>query len=190
MLGKLRERIRDHTRDELCADLLALDIQAQMSERGRPEEEISQWRGRSLGIIDIQGGQIRWVDVKKQQSSEDDTSWYIEYGVPDSRITTGFHKVKIETIRVKTIPLIGKVVNLHWKGKDIDLGLIDRLSDDGSLNKLIMYKHDLEIAANPEHSCWIVTVGAKPRAFLSKDLWDCIQSIARHLLATPVPLSE
>ena len=55
------ERYRDHTRDELCIALQGLGINAQMSERGRPEEEItSRWFEslmlgvKYLGIIEVQ----------------------------------------------------------------------------------------------------------------------------------------
>ena len=98
LVRKLKERLRDHGRDELCADLRALGIQAQISERGRPEEKITHGRGKSFGIIDIQDVLIRWVDVKKQADGENPGPpyYHIEYGVPGSRITSGFHKVKLE----------------------------------------------------------------------------------------------
>ena len=119
MSAKIRERLRDHGRDELCTHLRALGINVQMSERGRPEEKITHWLGKSLGIIDIQDALIRWVDVKRIKGADPSdetggtiTTWYIEYGVPDSRITAGFHKVTIRTKRVKGVPLAGKVVDL------------------------------------------------------------------------------
>ena len=59
----LREKFRSHTRDEMCAALQAIGVQAQMLERGRPEEKITRRRRKSLGIIDIQDELIRWVDV-------------------------------------------------------------------------------------------------------------------------------
>ena len=131
-------------RDDLCADLRALGIQAQMSERGRPEEKITRGRGKSLGIIDIQDAPIRWVDVKKgvtrDWENRRDTYWTIEYGVPDSRFTAGFHKVKIRTVRLKTIPLFGEVVDFMWEGKDFGLGLIKRLNLDVLLNKLLVQR--------------------------------------------------
>ena len=180
MFDKIRERVRDHSRDELCTHLCALGIKAQMSERGRPEEKITRWRGKSLGIIDIQDALIRWVDVKiiKGADPGDEsggiiTTWYIEYGVPDSRITAGFHKVKI------------KVVDFKWEGKDFGLGLIDRLSDDVSLNKPILGTIEFEIGAYPEHSCWILL--QHDLLAPSVELWDCYQTIARHLLAISIP---
>ena len=185
MFDKIRERFRDHGRDKLCAHLRVLSIQAQMSERGRPEEKITRW-GKSLEIIDIQDPLIRWVDIRRDDDSDNTASWYITYGVPDSRITAGFHKVEIRTKRIKRIPLVGKVVDLKWKGEDFGLGLIERLSHDVSLNKqIIMDAHDLGIVGYPEHSCWILAVEDVVAPL--KRNWDCYQSIASHLLGTPLP---
>ena len=155
-----------------------------MSERGRPEEKITSW-GKSLGIIDIQDALIHWVDVRRDHDPDNSASWYIEYGVLDSRITAGFPKVAIRTERIKRVLLFGKVVDLKWKGKDSGLGFIERLNQDVSLNKQIIYAHDLEIDAYPEHSCWILTV--EDMIAPTTQAWDCYQSIASHLLGTPLP---
>ena len=61
--GKLRERYRDKSRDELCAHLRILEIDAQLAPRGRKEEKIGG--EGSLGLIDIPEGPIRWVNVRK-----------------------------------------------------------------------------------------------------------------------------
>ena len=194
----LREKFRSHTRDEMCAALQAIGVQAQMLERGRPEEKITRGRRKSLGIIDIQDELIRWVDVKKgfTHDYEDgrDTYWDIEYGVPDSRLIACCHKVKIKTVRLKTIPVFGKVVDLKWEGEDLGLGLSERLNFDVLLNKLLMDTHDMEIGSYPEDSCWILTASPstekQPTPAPSVYLWECYQAIARHLLATPIPLSK
>ena len=184
MFDEIRERFRDHGRDKMCAHLRAIGIQAQMSERGRPEEKITHW-GKSLGIIDIQDTLIRWVDIRRDNDPDNDRTWWIEYGVPDSRITAGFYKVEIKIKRIKRVPIVVKVVDLKWEGKDFGLGLIERLSDDISLNKKTMAAHHLEITAYPEHSCWILEVGDVPAP--AKQEWDCYRSIASHLLGTPLP---
>ena len=181
--------LRDHTRDDLCAALQALGIQAQMSERGRPEEKITRF-GISVGIIDIPDELIRWVEVKNGTLSGGDVDTYnhINCGVPDSRITAGFHKVEIRIERIKRIPLVGKVVDLKWAGKDFGLGLIERLSHDVSLNKPILESLSeglFEIGAYPDHGCWILTV--QDELTPSRQEWDCYQSIASHLLGTPLP---
>ena len=61
---RVKERFRDHVRDDLCAVLQGLDVQAQLAECGRLEEEASSGRGGSFGVIDVLGGPIRWFGVK------------------------------------------------------------------------------------------------------------------------------
>lgn len=77
---------------------------------GAREERITSGRGKSLGIIDIHDGLIRWVEVKKQRWIEHDDHgasrwniWYIEYGVPDSRITARYQHVK-SSIEIEAYP--------------------------------------------------------------------------------------
>lgn len=41
LFGKLRERFRNHTRDDLCASLWTLGIDAKMGLCGRAEESIA-----------------------------------------------------------------------------------------------------------------------------------------------------
>ena len=184
----LLERFRDHTRDDVWGSLRALGIQAQMSGRGRPEEKILSLGQQSLGVIEIVEGPIRWINVRTIPivaiglESERHT-YELVYGVPDPKVQSGFPEVRLEAIDVIRWGLVS--IGVRWQGKDFGLRLIDRLNDDVS-PKPIMDKCDLEIAANPEHSCWIVTAGT-PGSFPSKVLWDCIQSLARHLLAMPVP---
>ena len=129
------ERFRNHDRDELCVALQTLGIRAQMSERGRPEENFLSLGHQSLGVIEIVEGPIRWInvtDVPMVAFGYESDGWdrRLVYGVPDPKVHSGFPEMRLEAIDV---------------------------------------------------------MGAKPQAFLSKDLWDCIQSIARHLLAMPVP---
>ncbi|MFC2032742.1 hypothetical protein ACFLUS_05250 [Chloroflexota bacterium] len=66
------KKLRDKTRDELCAGLCHMGIDVRMSERNRAEEKIG---GRnSMGVIDIPDGPIRWIKVYKKYYSASDTS--------------------------------------------------------------------------------------------------------------------
>ena len=193
---------------ELYAALQAFGIQASLSERGRPEERITSGCGKSLGVIDVNGSPISWVNIKKSVLTGHEVTdsnaefWSIEYGVPDSKIAPAFPKfpkVRIKTTRVKAFPLFGEVVSLRWKGKDFSLGIIDYLNGDVSLHRPIIVSCDLEIGAYPGHSCWILTArtweadeswlggGFRGTFIPSQQLWDCLQSIARHLLAKTLP---
>ena len=205
MFGKLKKRFRDHARDEVCAALEALGIQVQMALRGRSEEEITSGRGESLGVIDVATGPIRWVGVKKEyewwgggESGDRVGVWYMEYGVPDSRLGPTFPEVRIESQRVRRF-FVGKVVDVRFTGDDSGLGLIDRLAIDVSLRKPIMEFRRLELGAYPAHHCWIISSAYVNKGFMlprmwkgrtvapSPQQWNCYQAIARHLLETPVP---
>jgi len=73
----------------------------------------------SLGLIDINGWPIPLVNVVREESHDQGgvTYYYRNiYLVPDPYIRTkGYLKAK--SIRVKNIPLIGRVVDIRWKGK-------------------------------------------------------------------------
>ena|SRR5947209_19082746 len=64
---------RDRTRVNLYNKLQSLGVSARIEERGHQAEQISRsrkaerWelRGHSLGVIEITGGPIRWVNVKR-----------------------------------------------------------------------------------------------------------------------------
>ena len=154
-----------------------------------------------MGVIDIAGSPIRWVNVKKSVDSGlgifiisfgtlvgGGSDWYTEYGVPDPRIGPTFPNVQIKTVRVKRLPLIGKAVDLRWKGDDFGLRVMDRLSSDRSISQPIMDSYGLEVRAHSGDGCWILTTGVKKAP--PRKLWDCYQAIAHHLLATPIALEN
>lgn len=152
--------------------------------------------GKSLGVIDVLDRQIGWVGVKRFNDDDDETCWYVKYGVPDQRVADAFPKVAIRTSPVRAklwkTSLGGRVVGLRWQGVDSDLDIIRRLSDDVSMQEPLMCSGDLEIVAYSEHRCWVL--GNEPhdkkRVVPSSALWHSFETIAGHLLATPVPDRE
>ena len=66
------ESLRDKTRDELAYNLNSLGVKAEMAERARPEDKIdNSWWQRSLGVIDIPEGPVRWINILKKDRSKD-----------------------------------------------------------------------------------------------------------------------
>ena len=60
----MREKMRDKSRDDLAYALNLVGVKAEMSDRGRPEEKVeNSWYQRSLGVIDISEGPIRWINI-------------------------------------------------------------------------------------------------------------------------------
>ena len=192
---------RGHARDGLCTALQALGIQAQMAPRGRAEEKIYPRDRRSLGslgVIDIAEGPIRWVNVTRgtlDTENETDTSFYLEYGVPDPNVRSGFPEVRLEAISVHEpvpdsrwwflkFPVLGPVIGVRWEGKDFGLGIAEHLSQN-VLVPTAFSEGSFEIRAYPDRGCWTLTVNEVLAP--SKQEWDCYQSIASHLLGTTLP---
>jgi hypothetical protein len=193
---KIREKYRDRTRDNVCAGLRELGIDAQMAPRGRTEERLG--KGNSLGVIDIANGPIRWVNIYIVRPSGEGSlpfereQYYTDYGVPDPRLRPQSSKPHYKSVHKKTALLRGQVIDFYWKGKDFGLGILDRLNDDTSLKDSLMKSPDVEIQVADYfddsdmdwHRCWVIT--EELRAWYKKtetmnyyhELWNCYQAIA------------
>lgn len=112
-------------------------------------------------------------------------AYYAHFGVPDPKVTVGFPRVQIDSVKTRSFPIAGQIVDLSWKGKDFGLGVVDRLNDDISIRKPLMRSRDVEICAYPEHGCWVISHGAE--GALSRELWDSYETIAQYLLSVPFP---
>ena len=181
--GKLTEKFRDKMRDDICAGLRALGVDAKMAVRGRAEEHSSAGTF-SLGVIDIPEGPIRWVNVYRVEGDRrtGPPEYYTEYGVPDPRLNMNSPWTEIKSVRKKNFPLVGKVVDLHWEGKDNGLGIILRLNSDTSIKEPIMKSGDVKISNHRYLRCWIIS----PSVVVSRQPWNCYQRIAKHLLSAPL----
>jgi len=173
---KVKEPFRDKRRDDLCASLQSIGIDAKLAERWRAEENIECGvYSESLGMIDIREGSIRWVNVvSRSGQAPAGASLYVKYGVPDSR----FWYVSKPTLEIESTCKKG---NWQWKGTDSGLGIIDRLNGDSSIEYALLQSNSpaIRIRAYPDHICWVIST----EWALSEELWNCYQMIARHLLA-------
>jgi len=134
----MKEIFRDKSRDKLSQNMNSLGIRAVLAERGRAEEKVeNSWYQRSLGIIDIPEGLVRWINIlKKDGSGRSPPQWWVILGIPDERPLSNHKSVDIKTIRKKAFPLFGKVVDVTWKGNDHHTGLVQVLSNDEAVKNL------------------------------------------------------
>jgi hypothetical protein len=177
--------LRDKTRDNLARDLNSLGITTILMERGRWEEKIEKTRHqRSLGIIDIPGGVVRWVNILRRDGGENRSpQWWIVFCIPDERRNPEQQPVNIRTIRKKTFPLFGRVVDITWTGRDSATGLIDILSNDEAIQNLAKNIGNLTIHSYArEFQGWTLQID---RRFKPTDRdWSAIQKIAKYLLSS------
>ena len=184
----MKERLRDKTRDELTLALNALSIKATLAERERPEEKIQNaWSNRSQGIIDVQEGPIRWINCLKHDGSQySPPQWWTVFGLPDERPFSEQRAVKIKTVRSKSFPLFGKVVDVTWQGEDYATRLISVLANDPAIKSFVKKTGDVEIESHAgEFQGWSVQVYGKFAA--RQQDWDMVQKIADRLLSSPQP---
>ena len=97
----MKEIFRDKTRDGLTHVLNSIGIKAEIAERDRAEEKVEDsWHQRSLGVIDIPEGAIRWINVLKQDGGKNNPpKWWIVMGIPDESSASISKQIKIKTKR-------------------------------------------------------------------------------------------
>lgn len=200
--GRLREKLRDKVIDKLYDDLCALGLDARMAERRRPEEKMILNSGKSLGLIEIRDRPIHWVNVRKHAGDQYTSDAYTNvYLVPDRRVPREGY-LELKSVRVKSVPVVGRVVDFRWEAKFVkvkiksmpvltgqsvpvkmDSNLIERLNEDAPLKEsLIRLKEDITIRSLEDWG-WAISTSVKSRQpALSQEQWDRYETIARHLL--------
>jgi hypothetical protein len=181
----MRERFRDKSRDELAQNLNALGIGAVLGERGRVEEKVeNSWYQRSLGIIDIPEGLVRWINIlKKDASRNSPPMWWVILCIPDERPLTNHKAVDIRATRRRSFPLFGKVVDVTWKGDDHHTGLAEVLSNDEAVKNLAKKIGNLTLHSYAkEFQGWTLQVDRRFEP-TSED-WATIQKIADYILSS------
>ena len=177
---------RDKTRDDLTQNFVALGIPTKMAERKSSKENIgNRWHNRSLGVIDLPHGPVRWINIIKRDGGHNrPPKWWVIFCIPDTKPGSDKQLVKIKTARKKSFPIFGKVINVVWTGTDSSTGLINMLSSDDSVKSLSKHIGNLEIATyHKEFRGWTLQVDRR-FALLSED-WAAIEKIADYLLSVP-----
>jgi len=191
------------TRHKVCAGLRRLGLDAIVVTRGRPEENIGEegWvlgkDEKSLGLIEVRDSPIRWVnvlDIVQGKGTQGESVVHRNvYLIPDSMVSSKGGYMLAKSVRVRSTPLIGRVVDIRWEGGKSHGNLMRRMSDDILINRsLVRLKEDITIRGFPEYSCWAIlssrsSVGGFPWGFFgrpapSREQWSCYETIAHHLL--------
>lgn len=181
-----------------------LGLPAELAPRGAPLEQLHG--GRSLGLITLapEYQLIRWINVRTEPSGDDD-DYFTDYMVPDPRLQDrDLSKLDVRCrARGGLWPFRGPS-KIEWQGNDLGLGIPNRLNNDDALVGPLLARHfagrPLRIRASHQHGLWTLTVPGGDTTVLphlfgvdwpqldvpQAEQWHCYQSLARHLLQTPI----
>ncbi|UCD09271.1 MAG: hypothetical protein JSU79_01090 [Dehalococcoidales bacterium] len=121
--------------------------------------------------------------MKKDGSRNSPPQWWVIFGIPDERPVPDHKTVDIKTIRKKTFPIFGRVVDVIWKGNDYGTGLSETLSGDHDIKNLARNIGNLTIHSyTKEFQGWTLQVDRRIR--LTNYDWTAIQKIAEYILST------
>jgi hypothetical protein len=148
---------------------------------------VRSWLTGPSAEIEIDGGPVSAVSLwSKSEPKADYYDYFTDYLVGDVRIDRSLTKLSLKPVLRTRFPVVGDYVDVSWKGNDRRLGIVGRLQSDASLKKQLIDGRvdDLIIQADPKRRAWMLrrTGWQSP----SRELWSCYQTIARHLLETPV----
>ena len=194
----MRETLRDKSRDTMAASLEAAGIQAEMVDRnlGRPEEKLrtSHLLGKhsSLGLIDIlTDTPISWINVvrTKRADKHGPARYRVVFGIPDQSIPMNYKQLKLKTVRKKTFPLFGKVVDVSSRGEAHTLPLAKTLSEDEEIDRAVVDLGDVAMFTHPnQFRGWTIEINkifSPHPPSVTIDRWKSLEKIANYLLASP-----
>jgi hypothetical protein len=160
-----------------------------MGERGREQERIRsgfKWLCQvSLGVIDIEEGPVKSVNVVrlKRRDKNSGPIHRVVFGIPDNNLPAQHHLLKLVTVRKKSFPLFGKVVNVDWKGDQILIPLITDFSNDPTVDQVVKGLGNFQVRTHPGlFRGFTVEIDRKFRP--THEHWEGIHKIAEYLLSS------
>ena len=193
----MQEALRDKSRDNVAESLEIAGIQAEMVDRDlrRPEEQIrksSRFGSTSLGLIDIRtDSPISWINVvrTKAQNQHGPARYRVVFGIPDQSIPMNHKQLKLKTVRKKTFPLFGKVIDVSWRGEAHTLPWAKTLSEDEEIDRAVADLGDVTIFTHPnQFQGWTIEINkifSPHPPVVTINRWEALNKIANYLLSSP-----
>ncbi len=178
----------ERQRDRIFIDLNELGIDAQLSETYQPEQVIGiddmLKTNKSLGLINIKDGPIRWINFKEARKSKGlggdyRCIYHMDYGVPLTK-GSSITKQRISAVRLKRFSIFGPVVRIRWKGEGRGRIVASQLNADALMGQAAVMDGGIELACYPDHLCWIISTNEWHSP--SEEQWSAYQALARHLV--------
>ncbi len=196
---KLHEAWRDNTRDLICDQLAAMGVDARLAERGRPEEGSGAGPFRSLlGLIDIAGSPIKWINVSRTGSHEGSSYHRLDYGINGPQNSS---RVRIRAKPIRRF-FFGSIKYAKWSGDDGGVGIMSQLANDPTIREAVLAPHvlPLQLEYRPPGELWLLKTELEEAPLLSshptsrllyryrarlpsQEEWHCYELIAARLSA-------
>ena len=181
----MQENLQDDTRDDLMGHLNDLGITSVLAERDRPEEKVGKSRARhSLGVIDIDGAMIYWVNIMKEELSKDSSErWWVHFGVPDKHAIPKEQSVRIKTKRSKSFPAFGNAAEVKWEGQDQGYGLVKALRKNSAISQTATDLGNIEVRSlHEDFHGWSIQFDRKIEPTI--DHWEALEELAEILVSS------
>ena len=162
-----------------------LRSEATLTEDQRYDEDLAE----AETWFEIAEGPIRWMHC-----SDDFSGIFGSFAslfVPDSRIHADFPRISIRLVTEKGIRW-GSTEGYFNKVRGFSRRVADTLNGNPYVMRSVLSSdlYGFYVSAEPSWGCWRMGDTDLSETTLSKPRWECFQSIARCLLAMPVPTKE
>ncbi len=170
----------------LSTELNSVGIRAQAAGQKRIEDSIGLDRQTEgvIASIDIADSAIAWINFAEDESG----TIRLHMGIPDQHINEKFPKISVRSSVIRTSPLFGKALSLHWKGKDKGLDLCAQLNHDALLTNIDIGTYSVRVRSVPDHACWVITDGFGIEENIRR--WPVYEALTVHLFAASAKLAQ
>tara|TARA_Y100000590_G_scaffold125765_1_gene143800 strand:- start:9263 stop:9862 length:600 start_codon:yes stop_codon:yes gene_type:complete len=188
----LLEFVRDKTRDNFYRKLSDIGLECELAERGIVEEKLfNPWHRTSLGIIKINSDfPIKYINIiKKWGGKNDPPRWWHYFAVPTQASMSKEDQIDINSIRLKSFPIFGKVKSIDWKFNSNGENLAEKFTKDSEINALTTELGDIRVQSLQENfSGYSIELEFKRSAFnlfsaanISMNIrqWNTLNKIAK-----------
>ena len=186
-LKKIKDNVRDKSRDNFYKHLITLGIDVSLAERGAKEEKLfNPWHRRSLGIINIHSNSpISYINIIKRDRSKDSPPrWWYYFGIPSKTSKNKSDYIEIKSTRIKSFPVFGKVESIRWGFNANGEILAETFTKDPAINSLSMDLGDIKVQSLHEnfsgYSIELEFKGKKSKSTaLNINHWGTLNKIAK-----------
>ena len=192
LLNKLGLRSNQRRRNSFCAHLNSIGVEANLAQKGQPEELFRESQEYSTGLIYIHDRNLEWANVVQGnyrtrltrdflffRSLGQPFYYRIWYGLYDPNLKIAAPTLKFQSKRHRSMGSLGRAVDVTWHNRLETVELEPLTSDQTIKDHLMEAGVDMEAIAFPD-GYWIIAnreAGKPP----SRRIWECYQAVAEGL---------